>query len=81
MLHACLHVENTDVLKMDVDAVRFSWSRGNSSKVQDRLQHVQQIQSNDDAFVALLADGGIVTWGSVRHGGDCAKIQDKLRHL
>lgn len=67
---------------MIVDAVGSSWrSRGNSSKVQDRLQHVQQIQSNDDAFVALLADGSIVTWGSVRHGGDCAKIQDKIRHL
>jgi hypothetical protein len=62
-------------------AVLCPFLTGNSSRVQERLPHVQQIQSNHDAFAALLADGGVVTWGSARHGGDSSRIQDKLQNL
>ena len=36
---------------------------GDSSEVQDRLKGVQQVQANDRAFAAILADGSVVTWG------------------
>ena len=38
--------------------------------VQDRLKNVQQIQSSHRAFAAILANGSVVTWGDVMHGGD-----------
>ena len=38
-------------------------SGGDSSEVQDRLKGVQQVQANDRAFAAILADGSVVTWG------------------
>eukprot|EP00435_Cladocopium_sp_Y103_P048235 s804_g14.t1 len=49
---------------------------GDSRAVEERLQHVmlfrrnvklrKQIQSSDDAFAALLADGRVVSWGDRR---------------
>ena len=45
-------------------------SGGDSSEVQDRLKGVQQVQANDSAFAAILADGSVVTWGSPHFGGD-----------
>ena len=37
---------------------------GDSSAVQDQLQHVQQIQSTRFAFAAILADGSVLAWGA-----------------
>ena len=36
---------------------------GESSSVQDQLQNVHQVQSNDTSFAAILGDGSVVTWG------------------
>lgn len=38
---------------------------GDSSAVRDRLQNVQQVQSTDGAFAAILRDGTVVTWGDL----------------
>ena len=42
--------------------------RGDSSPVQDQLKNVQQIQALRTAFVAILANGSIVTWGPDNSG-------------
>ena len=34
-----------------------------SSSVQDQLKNVQQVQATSRAFVAILRDGSVVTWG------------------
>lgn len=42
---------------------------GDSSVVQDKLKHVQQISSNSstqNAFAAILASGNVVTWGFIQ---------------
>ena len=36
---------------------------GDSSAVQDQLKNVQQVQATENAFVAILCDGSLVTWG------------------
>ena len=33
------------------------------SRMQPILRDVQQIQSSDEAFAAILGDGTVVTWG------------------
>ena len=43
---------------------------GDSSQVQHQLIGVQQVQGNENAFAAILADGSVVTWGHPRYGGD-----------
>jgi len=45
---------------------------GDSSKVRDQLEDVQQFQATLSSFVAILADGSIVTWGDEDTGGDVA---------
>ena len=53
---------------------------GDSSRVQDQLKGVQQIQANfDGAFAAILEDGSVVTWGNEYSGGDSSAIQDQLK--
>ena len=42
---------------------------------------VIEIQSNDFAFAALLADGSVVSWGTYTHGGDSEDIQDQLKNI
>ena len=43
---------------------------GDSSQVREQLVRVQQIQSTDDAFAAILDDGSVVTWGYPASGED-----------
>ena len=54
---------------------------GDSSRVQDHLQNVQQICGAGSAFAAILADERVVTWGNQRGGGDTSSVQDQLRLL
>ena len=56
-------------------------SGGDSSEVQDRLKGVQQVQSNPNAFAAILADGSVVTWGDPKYGGDSAAVSDQFAYL
>ncbi|MCJ8312961.1 MAG: Ig-like domain-containing protein [Pseudomonadales bacterium] len=42
---------------------------------------VVSIQSNDDAFAALKADGSVVTWGDDDQGGDSSGVQDQLKSV
>ena len=46
-----------------MDGSKLSWgdldSGGDSSKVQDQLKSVQEVQTNDFAFAAILADGSL----------------------
>ena len=43
-------------------------------------QVVKQIYSTDDAFAALLEDGGrVVTWGDADYGGDSSAVQGELK--
>ena len=43
---------------------------GDSSRVQDKLKNVQQLQATRRAFAAIVGNGSVVTWGDVRSGGD-----------
>lgn len=54
---------------------------GDSRRVQDRLQDVQQIQATRNAFAAILADGSVVTWGDPESGGDASHVQDQLQDV
>ena len=47
---------------------------GDSSQVQALLRSVQQLQSNDRAFAAILGDGAVVTWGDEGRGGNSAAV-------
>ena len=51
---------------------------GDSSRIQDQLKGVQQIQATSAAFVAILADGSVATWGSPDHGGDSSAVAEPL---
>ena len=42
---------------------------------------MQEIQTTQHAFAAILADGSVVTWGSPDYGGDCSAVQDQLRNV
>ncbi|CAK9071804.1 unnamed protein product [Durusdinium trenchii] len=52
---------------------------GDSSKVQDQLKAVQDIQASRLAFAALLDGGSVVTWGDPKAGGDSTEVQDALK--
>ena len=54
---------------------------GDSSKVQDQLQNVQEVQGTSEAFAAILADGSVVTWGNEFYGGDSRKVQHQLKSV
>ena len=54
---------------------------GDSTKVQDQLRNVHQIQASNEAFAAVISDGRVVTWGNPDLGGDCAAVQDQLRNV
>ena len=32
-------------------------------------------------FVAILADGSVVTWGAPDHGGDSSRVQEQLSNV
>ena len=42
---------------------------------------MQQIQATNMAFAAILADGSVIAWGNIDHGGDCSAVQDQLRNV
>ena len=52
---------------------------GDSSKVQDQIKGVQQIQATDSAFAAILEDGSVVTWGNAAAGSDSSAVRDQLK--
>ena len=52
---------------------------GDSSRVQDQLKSVRQVQATDGAFAAILEDGSVVTWGNPEIGGDSSAVQDQLK--
>ena len=54
---------------------------GESSAVQNQLRSVQQVQSTEHAFAAILADGSVVTWGDPYGGADSSKVQEQLRNV
>ena len=43
------------------------------------VEKVQQIQSLESLFVAILTDGSVVTWGDDEYGGDCGAVQGQLK--
>ena len=61
------------------------WGRpqfgGDCSRVQNRLECVQEVQASFCAFAAILADGSVVTWGKPEFGGDSSAVQEKLRNV
>ena len=54
---------------------------GDSSRVQNQLKKVQQIQATIAAFAAILEDGSVVTWGDPACGGDSSEVQEQLRSV
>ena len=52
-----------------------------SSEVQNQLKNVQQIQATQAAFVAILGNGSVVTWGDCQYGGDKSEVQDQLKNV
>ena len=54
---------------------------GNSSRVQEKLRSVQQVQATECAFAAILEDGSVVTWGNPEYGGDSSAVQEQLTNL
>jgi hypothetical protein len=62
-----------------------TWGRpdsgGDSSEVQDRLRHVQQVHATRFGFAAILADGSVISWGKPDFGGDRFAVQDGLRNV
>ena len=51
---------------------------GDSTAVQEQLQHITHIASTDWAFAALTESMDVVTWGYKDFGGDSQKVQDQL---
>ena len=51
---------------------------GDCFTIQDQLRNVRQIQATDAAFAAMLADGQVVSWGSLllRRG-----LEDQLQNV
>ena len=54
---------------------------GDSTAVRDRLRNVQQIQSSDHAFAALMADGTVASWGVYEEGLDTATYLELVAEL
>ena len=54
---------------------------GDSSKVQDQLKGVQQLQATERAFAAILADGSVVTWGDPDSGGDSSAVSANILYV
>ena len=40
---------------------------------------VHHIVASSRAFVAILADGSVVTWGEAHAGGDCSRVYHRLK--
>ena len=49
--------------------------------MQHELKDVQQLQSTDGAFAAILGDGSVVTWGRAEFGGDSRGVQSQLKDV
>jgi hypothetical protein len=45
------------------------------------LTDVTRVEATERAFAAILADGSAVAWGDPNYGGDCSKVQDKLKEV
>ena len=56
-------------------------SGGDSSKVQDQLKSVQQVQATDSAFAAILPDASVVTWGDCLEGGDSSAVAPQFAYV
>ena len=52
---------------------------GDSSRVQEKLKGVQQVQTTWNAFAAILSDGSVVTWGDPQCGGDNSAVEHQLK--
>ena len=46
----------------------------------DGLKNVQSIQTSDDAFAAILADGSVFAWGG-HGGGQCEHVKEQLQNV
>ena len=53
---------------------------GDSGNVQEQLRNVQHIQATQTACAAIPDHGSVVTWGFPSNGGNCARVQEQLRH-
>jgi hypothetical protein len=49
--------------------------------VEHQLRNVQQVHPAGELFVAVLADGSVVTWGRPDLGRDSAQLQHEINHL
>ena len=54
---------------------------GDSSEAQDQLRSVVQINATQRAFVAILGDGSVVTWGDLESAGDNSTVPNQLRSV
>ena len=53
---------------------------GRQAGCKEQLVDVEKIYATDAAFAALKRDGSVVVWGHPEHGGDCQKVQDRIRN-
>ena len=37
--------------------------------------------ATEEAFAAVLGDGGVVAWGVKDNGGDCSAVQEQLKDV
>ena len=62
------------------DRAVITWGKkyhgGDSSRVQDQLTGVHQIQATEKAFAAILEDGSVLTWG---FGSDSSHFRNQLQ--
>ena len=54
---------------------------GDSSKVQEQLQHVEQVQASHYGFAAVCKGGTVVTWGSPACGTNGTIDQQQLTQV
>eukprot|EP00913_Durusdinium_trenchii_P017391 g16349.t1 len=52
---------------------------GDSSRVQQELRDVEQIQASGGAFAAIRADGQVITWGDSSMGGKTGWLENAVR--
>ena len=48
------------------------YSPGKVLEVPDQLSQVREVVATEEAFAAVLGDGGVVAWGVKDNGGDCS---------
>lgn len=54
-----------------------------SAAIKSQLRHrkITEVVGTDDAFAAVLADGSVLTCGSLEYGGDISSVQHQLRNV